>query len=89
MTRHVWDKARRTWVPAADRGVSRPSFPMVMADIPEYRSPLGTGTITSRSHRREDLKRGNCREVDPSEFKPKYINPRFARKHGLPFDRED
>ncbi len=41
--------------------------PQVMRDIPEYRSPLGTGLITSRSHRREDLKRGGCREVDPSE----------------------
>lgn len=43
---------------------------MIMRDIPHYKSPLGTGLITSRSHRREDLKRGGCREVDPSEWKP-------------------
>lgn len=66
-----------------------PSAPMIMSDIPEYKSPLGTGLITSRSHRREELKRHNCREVEPGEFKPKYINERFARKHGLPFGERD
>lgn len=66
-----------------------PISPQIMRDIPEYRSPLGTGTISSRSHRREDLKRANCREVDPSEFKPTYLNERFARKHGLPFGERD
>ena len=89
MSRHVWDKLRRTWVPVSGRAEPKQVFPTIMRDTPEYRSPLGTGLITSRSHRREDLKRGNCREVDPSEFRPKYINQRFARKHGLPFDRED
>jgi len=44
--------------------------PYIVPDIPAYRSPLGTGEISSRSTRREDLKRGNCREVDPGEFKP-------------------
>lgn len=57
----------------------------VMPDIPDYVSPLGTGVITSRSKRREDLKRGGCREVDPSEHKVQYHNERFARKRGLPY----
>lgn len=61
----------------------------IMPDIPDYRSPLGTGWVTSRSHRREELKRHNCVEVDPGSFKPKYINERFARKHGLPINQED
>lgn len=42
-------------------------MPNVMGDIPEYRSPVGTGVISSRSQRREDLKRAGCREVDPAE----------------------
>lgn len=50
--------------------------PNVMGDIAEYKSPLGTGVIGSRSHRREDLKRGNCREVDPSEYQHPPVKPR-------------
>lgn len=56
--------------------------PYIMSDIEPYRSPLGTGEVSSRSHRREDLKRGNCREVDPSEFKPTYHSKRFAQRAG-------
>lgn len=56
----------------------------VIPDIQPYESPLGTGEISSRRARREEMKRHNVREVDPSEFKPKYTNERFARKYGLP-----
>ena len=41
--------------------------PYIRGDIPAYVSPLGTGVIDGRSARREDMKRGNVREVDPSE----------------------
>ncbi len=41
--------------------------PYIQSDLPAYKSPLGTGVIEGRAARREDLKRGNCREVDPSE----------------------
>ena len=62
------------------------SAPAVVPDLPGYLSPLGTGLIEGRAARREDLKRGNCREVDPSEFKPAYRSERFAQKHGRPFE---
>ena len=52
-------------------------------DVTPYLSPLGTGLVTSRSQRREEFKRHNCRETDPSEWKTGYTNERFARKHGL------
>lgn len=62
--------------------------PQIMSDIEPYRSPLGNGWVTSRSARREDLKRGNCREVDPSErlktTKPLKRAVKYAEKHGLP-----
>lgn len=45
-------------------------LPAVLSDIPEYRSPIDGQPITSRSHRREDLKRNNCVEYEPS-MKPK------------------
>lgn len=61
------------------------SSPAVIPDTPAYKSPLGTGMIEGRAARREDLKRGNCREVDPTEYRPAYLNEKFARKHGLPY----
>ena len=48
----------------------------VIPDTPGYRSPLGTGWIEGRRARREDLKRGNCREVDPGEWHPRKEMPR-------------
>ena len=45
----------------------RVSGPYIQPDLPAYRSPLGTGEIDGRYARREDMKRGGCREVDPSE----------------------
>ncbi len=64
------------------------SAPRVLSDIAAYRSPLGDGVIEGRAARREHLKRNNCREVDPSEFKPTYRNPEFAAKRGLPLDHD-
>lgn len=63
------------------------SCPAVISDLPAYMSPLGTGMIDGRAARREDLKRNNCREVDPSEYRPKYLNENFARKHGKTVER--
>jgi hypothetical protein len=57
--------------------------PRVMRDIPAYASPLGDGMVEGRAARREHLKRSGKREVDPSEFKPRYVNPDFARKRGF------
>jgi hypothetical protein len=64
------------------------AMPMVMRDIPEYSSPIDGRMITSRSERREDLKRNNCIEVDPANTLTKgrsdvFKNKRFAKKHGL------
>jgi hypothetical protein len=56
-------------------------------DIPNYVSPLGTGEITSRSQRKEELKRHGLREVEPSEGPhrdgSRYQNQNFMRKHGI------
>lgn len=56
------------WVDA--RPQARPKGPFIVPDLPEYKSPLGTGVISGRAARREELKRAGCREVDPSEWKP-------------------
>lgn len=55
-------------------------MPYIQGDIQPYRSPLGTGEISSRSQRREDMKRGNVREVDPSE-RPDFGRPVRPRGH--------
>jgi hypothetical protein len=60
--------------------------PMVRSDIPEYRSPIDGKLISSRSTRREDLKKNGCVEWEPGLSKrPGGLgNPRFAAKHGMP-----
>lgn len=59
-------------------------MPYVMRDIAEYASPIDGRPITSRSHRREDLLRNGCIEVEPRK-KPRGLkNSRFAKKRNLP-----
>lgn len=66
------------------------SVPSVISDIPEYQSPIDGKWITSRSQRREDLKKNNCVEYEPSlsPTKGKFRNKRFCEKHGLPLAEE-
>ncbi len=65
-------------------------MPTVISDIPEYRSPIDGKSITSRSERREDLKRNNCVEYEPSmsPTKGKIRNKDFAAKRGLSVSEE-
>lgn len=50
------------------RGPRQPSvFPYIQGDIAEYVSPATGQVVGGRAQRREDLKRSDCREVDPSE----------------------
>lgn len=60
--------------------------PMVMRDIPEYQSPIDDSWITSRSWRREDLRKNDCYEVDPPKRKRGLKNERFAAKWRKPMD---
>lgn len=59
--------------------------PTVIPDIPEYRSPVDGRMVGSRSERRDDLKRNNCVEWEPSlsPTKGKFKNPKFCAKRGL------
>lgn len=52
-------------------------------DIPPYMSPLGTGLVEGRTARKRELEKHNCREVEPSEFRPQYTEA-FRQKHGIP-----
>lgn len=75
MPTFIYDKATDRMVEVV-RGPRAPSrFPMIIRDTPDYLSPLGTGLISGRAARREDLKRGECREVDPSERAVKPVEP--------------
>jgi hypothetical protein len=66
MPLYVWDGRAVVEVPR-DRPRAPSVFPSIQRDLPAYRSPLGTGTIEGRAARREDLARGGCRAVEPSE----------------------
>lgn len=64
--------------------------PMIISDIPEYASPIDGRMITTRSERRDDLKRNNCVEYEPSmsPTKGKIKNKEFAAKRGLQVSEE-
>lgn len=64
--------------------------PTVISDIPEYRSPIDGRVIGSRSARRDDLKRNNCVEYEPSlsPTKGKLKNKAFCAKRGLQVSEE-
>lgn len=91
MARYIWKNGRfihtGTGEPMDLPARSEVCCPQVMRDIPEYMSPCGTGLITSRSARREDLKRNDCVEAPPRK-KRGYRNARFAAKHGLPLTKD-
>jgi hypothetical protein len=66
------------------------AVPTVISDIPEYASPIDGRMITSRSDRRDDLKRNGCVEYEPSlsPTKGKIRNKAFAAKRGLQVSEE-
>lgn len=83
MTRYVWredgfyDRATGERMEAPER-VCRP---MVVKDV-VYKSPLSGREVTSRSERREEMKRHNVREVDPTEYRPTYRKKENAIRNG-------
>lgn len=89
MSHFRWDHDKQDFVeydPHQERSdrCSRPWGPIIVRDTAAYKSPLGDGVVEGRAARREHLKRNNCREVDPSEWKVEYRNPKFAAKVGKP-----
>lgn len=92
MTTYVWRNGKfvdkKTGEPMTYKDPNAICAPMVMSDIPEYRSPIDSKPITSRSHRREDLRANGCIEVPPPTKPRGFKNERYAKRHGLPL-RED
>lgn len=62
-----------------EEGVFRP---IVQRDMASYISPVTGKPVDGRRARREDLKRSNSREVDPSEFRPTYESKARAIANG-------
>jgi len=61
-------------------------MPLIQSDIPEYRSPIDGKMITSRSERREDLKRNNCIEIDPPKRDKVFRTRKWAKGNGGEWD---
>jgi hypothetical protein len=80
MTRFYWDKSACDWV-EYERSAPQPRV-FIWSDLKAYKSPLGTGVIEGRAARREDMKRGNCCEVDPSEYTPRLVGPENVGRSG-------
>lgn len=93
MARYVWDRKtyqfrdRKTGEPMEVKNRNAICMPAVISDIPEYRSPIDGRWITTRSERREDLKRNGCIEIDPPKRPRGFKNERYAKKHNLPMER--
>lgn len=95
MLRECYDAKTREWVgpdeyqqrKAARRVHNNENrslpLPYMRGDLPEYISPITRTPVDGRVARREDLKRSECREVDPDEFKPVYTNRKWAKKRGF------
>lgn len=66
------------------------AMPMIISDIPDYISPIDGKLVSGRVQRREDLKRNNCVEWEPSmsPTKGKYKNEAFCKKRGLQVSEE-
>lgn len=81
---------RQTGIPMEKPFANEICAPHVISDIPDYASPIDGRMITSRSERRDDLKRNNCVEFEPSlsPTKGKYRNADFCRKRGLSVSEE-
>lgn len=54
--------------------------PQLIKQMPDYQSPIDGKAITSRTARKEDLKRNGCVPYEPSlsPTKGKVRNPRYA-----------
>lgn len=94
MERYVWnddagwlDKATGERMTVPERPLS---VPMITPAMAEYISPIDGRAISTRHERREDLKRNNCVEYEPSlsPTKGKIRNKRFAEKRGLKVSEE-
>lgn len=66
------------------------AVPNIIFDIPAYESPIDGRLITSRSERREDLKRNNCIDARdfPSATGGKIRSPKIAAKYGMQVSEE-
>lgn len=96
-----WHDLEEPWpeacLPARNTARSDLATPQIMRDIEDYRSPIDGKLITSRSHRREDLKANGCIPWEPGigtkagakdRTPGLYRNPRFAKKRNLPLSEE-
>ena len=72
------------WQRATSKVSSLP-MPYVRGDLKPYTSPITGQPVEGRAARREELAKYQCREVDPSEYKPVYKNYEFCQKNRLPY----
>jgi hypothetical protein len=63
--KYYWDG--NDWVERKPATVVDSKFPFIQTDLPQYVSPLSGKVIDGRRERREEMKKYDVREVDPSE----------------------
>ena len=66
MSKYIWVSGEG-WIPREQFKRPEPVAPYVWSDLPEYISPMSLRPVDGRRARREEMKKYNVREVDPSE----------------------
>lgn len=80
MAKFIWVSGEG-WVDRSEFVRPEPVAPAVWGDLPEYISPLTFRPVDGRRARREEMRRFNVREVDPSErMEGDRKDPALARK---------
>lgn len=78
MPRYVYDKATDSVVEVKEAPRPPSSFPSIHRDYAPYYSVVSQKMVDGRYARREEMKRTNTREVDPSEKPQRAAEPKWV-----------
>jgi hypothetical protein len=82
---------RRSDRKLADNRAYSIAMPTILADTPDYLSPIDNTLISGRRQRKYDLESNNCHEVGPNDFKGRngqmYNDPTKAASKGAKLDK--
>ena len=93
MASYIWDMSASRWVAPHEyarpiRAAAEFPCPMVVRDIEPYASPIDGRMITSRSERREDLRKNGCVEIGEDRVKQVRDPKRALREYKLAKQRK-
>ncbi len=79
MPTYVYDRAIDAMVEVTRGPRPAPRFPSIQSDYAAYESPLSGRMVDGRYARREEMKRFDVRELDPSEKPARVPEPDYVK----------